>query len=262
MLSFANIACLFVIFGEPGQSRGRLRYHERLSPLALQAFITGLLPSTHKLRLTEVTVEDESVRLQLTATAPTACCPCCTAPSSSVHGRYQRHLTDLPWGPRAVRIQLSVWKFVCRNRACARRIFTERLSDLVAAYARKTHRLIAVLRAIGIALGGQTGARLAARLHLPTSPATLIQTFLAIVRERRGGDLETWMAEATHSGVTELVRFAHGLQDDLIAIKAGLTLAWSNGVTEGQIHRLKLVKRQGYGRAGFALLRQRVLQAA
>jgi hypothetical protein len=45
-------------------------------------------------------------------------------------------------------------------------------------------------------------------------------------------------------------------------VTAGLTLQWSNGVTEGQIHRLKLVKRQDYGRAGFALLRQRVLQAA
>jgi transposase len=70
------------------------------------------------------------------------------------------------------------------------------------------------------------------------------------------------MAEATHSGIAEVVRFARGLQDDLIASKAGLTLAWSNGATEGQIHRLKLLKRQGYGRGGFALLRQRVLQAA
>jgi transposase len=47
-----------------------------------------------------------------------------------------------------------------------------------------------------------------------------------------------------------------------MAIKAGLILEWSNGVTEGPIHRLKLVKRQGYGRTGFALLRQSVLQAA
>jgi transposase len=70
------------------------------------------------------------------------------------------------------------------------------------------------------------------------------------------------MAEATDSGVAELARFARGFQDDLSAITAGLTLEWSNGVTEGQIHRLKLVKRQAYGRAGFALLRQRVLQAA
>ncbi len=65
-----------------------------------------------------------------------------------------------------------------------------------------------------------------------------------------------------HSGLEALARFARGLQDDLAAITAGLTLAWSNGVTEGHVHRLKLVKRQGYGRAGFALLRQRVLQAA
>jgi transposase len=90
----------------------------------------------------------------------------------------------------------------------------------------------------------------------------LVQAFLALVRERRGDALEAWMAEATDSGLVELARFARGLQDDLCAIQAGLTLEWSNGVTEGQIHRLKLVKRQGYGRAGFALLRQRVLQAA
>jgi len=59
-----------------------------------------------------------------------------------------------------------------------------------------------------------------------------------------------------------LARFARGLQDDLAAITAGLTLAWRNGVTEGQVHRLKLLKRQGSGRVSFALMRQRVLQAA
>jgi transposase len=91
---------------------------------------------------------------------------------------------------------------------------------------------------------------------------TLIEAFLAIVRERRGNDLKTWMAEATHSGIAELVRFAYGLQDDLSAVKPGLTLEWSNGVTEGQIHRLKLLKRQGYGRTSFALSGQRVLQVA
>jgi transposase len=74
-----------------------------------------------------------------------------------------------------------------------------------------------------------------------------------MVRERRGADLKAWMAESMHSGIEALARFARGLQDDFVAIQAGLTLEWSNGVTEGQIHRLKLVKRQGYGRAGFAL---------
>jgi transposase len=539
-------------------------------------------------RLTHVTVEKASIQLQLTATAPTAACPLCGVPSSSIHSRYRRCLTDLPWGTRVVRLHLMVRKFVCGHPNCARRIFTERLPELVAPYARQTPRLIMVLQALGIALGGKAGVRLAARLQLTTSPSTLlrlvraapmpytpvlqavgvdewawrrghrygtilvdlmthrvvdllpdrsaasvaawlaqhptvtvvcrdrsplyadgirqgapdavqvvdrfhlvdnlreaveaflrnqrkalqaaaartaqaltplgslvpltpmyqgrrrspqaqprltaggrqprpvpwaeiyatvhtlhaqglpvatiarqlgisrptvyaylrreappgpkrpqfrwsthvltpyipylirrwracgansmqlwreiqalgytqsartvcrfitrlrraseaglapetqgspytcpqgpsaravsftlvcpaakrsqdaqlyieqlcqvdagvaranqlIQAFLAIARERRGQDLEAWMAEAAHSGIDELVRFARGLEDDVAAIAAGLTLEWSNGITEGQIHRLKLVKRQGYGRAGFALLRQRVLQAA
>jgi transposase len=79
------------------------------------------------------------------------------------------------------------------------------------------------------------------------------QAFLAIVREPRGEDLEAWMSEAMHSGVTEVAHSARCLQDDLRAIKTGLTLEWSHGATGGQIHRLKLVKRQGDGRAGFAL---------
>jgi transposase len=90
----------------------------------------------------------------------------------------------------------------------------------------------------------------------------LAQGFLTLVRGRRGADLEAWRAEAISSGIDALARFARRLQDDLVAIQAGLTLEWSNGVTEGQIHRLKLVKRQGYGRAGFTLIRQRVLHAA
>jgi transposase len=555
--------------------------------IELQTLITDLLPPTRGLHLTEVTVQDESVQLQLTAMEPTASCPDCAVPSSSIHSRYQRRLADLPWGALAVRLQLLVRKFVCHTLTCARRIFTERLPDVAAPYARRTMRLVNALRAIGIALGGQAGARLAARLRLPTSASTLLrlvraaptphipalqavgidewawrrghrygtilvdlmthrvvdllpdrsaatvatwlarhptvtvvcrdrsdlyadgirrgapqavqvvdrfhlvqnlrqaleavlldhrpalqaaalstamaltrptdpipitpmyrgrrrspkpapreeaappprharwvgiyaavhtlraqgtplatiarrlgisrppvyaylrrdtppgprrlqrrpsarvltpyvpylirrwrdtqadsvqlwreiqalgythsartvcrfitqlrraadaghppesqgspytrpqgpsaravsfamvspaakgsleaqtyvdqlcqldagiaraharsEAFLALVRERRGQDLGTWMAEATHSGLEALARFARGLQDDLAAVTAGLTLPWSNGVTEGQIHRLKLVKRQGYGRAGFALLRQRVLHAA
>jgi transposase len=70
------------------------------------------------------------------------------------------------------------------------------------------------------------------------------------------------MTEAAHRGVEALARFAGGQREDLAAVTAGLTLAWSNDVTEGQIHRLTLVKRQGYGRAGVALLRPRVLPAA
>jgi hypothetical protein len=90
----------------------------------------------------------------------------------------------------------------------------------------------------------------------------LTQGFLALVRERRGSDLEAWITATTDSGIDALARFARGLQEDLVAVIAGLTLAWSNGPVEGQVTRLTLLKRQGYGRAGFALFRQCVLQAA
>lgn len=89
----------------------------------------------------------------------------------------------------------------------------------------------------------------------------LSQALLALVRERRGEDLETWMAEAANSGLEEFIRLARVLYEDLEAIKAGLSLGWSNGPLDRPIHRLKMLKRQGYGRAGFALLRQRVMRA-
>jgi transposase len=141
----------------------------------LQTLLTTLFPCARGIRLTEITIEDESVRLQLTATAPTAACLCCAVSSSSVHSRYQRHLTDLPWRTHAVRLQLTVRKFFCRNPSCTRRIFTERLPALVATYARHTSQLVTALRAIGLALGGNAGARLAAHLRFPTSPSPLLR---------------------------------------------------------------------------------------
>jgi transposase len=88
----------------------------------------------------------------------------------------------------------------------------------------------------------------------------LALAFLTLVRERRGEDLDAWRAQASTSEIEPLARFAEGLQDDRVAIQAGLTLPWSNGVIEGHVTRLKLLKRQAYGRASVALLRQRMLQ--
>jgi transposase len=83
--------------------------------------------------------------------------------------------------------------------------------------------------------------------------------FASMVRERKSEDLDGWLAEAA---VSELKSFANGLDQDKAAVEAALSLPWSNGQTEGQITRLKLIKRQMYGRAKFDLLRARVLQAA
>ncbi len=103
---------------------------------------------------------------------------------------------------------------------------------------------------------------LCARDEVIARACALAQEFAVLVRERRGGQLDTWLREASEGGVVELRRFAAGLEADRAAVQAGLTLPWSNGQVEGHIHRLKLVKRTMYGRAGFDLLRRRVVRAA
>lgn len=90
----------------------------------------------------------------------------------------------------------------------------------------------------------------------------LTQCFTEMVRERTGEHLEAWIEQTKASDIGRLRRFASGLEKDLAAVQAGLTEIWSNGQTEGQVHRLKLLKRQMYGRAGFDVLRPRVLRAA
>lgn len=75
-------------------------------------------------------------------------------------------------------------------------------------------------------------------------------------------ELAVWLESAQDSSVRELRQFAHGIERDRAAVEAALFRAESNGPTEGQINRLKLIKRAMYGRAHFDLLRLRVVHAA
>jgi transposase len=83
--------------------------------------------------------------------------------------------------------------------------------------------------------------------------------FLQMLRKREGERLDTWLACVHESGLPELASFAHGVELDKAAVQAGLTLPINNGQVEGHVTRVKLIKRMMYGKAGFALLRQRVL---
>ena len=75
-------------------------------------------------------------------------------------------------------------------------------------------------------------------------------------------DLNEWLTQAKGCGIPALATFAAGLESDGAAIRAALIAAWSSGQAEGQINRLKLIKRQSYGRAGLDLLRRRMILAA
>ncbi len=91
---------------------------------------------------------------------------------------------------------------------------------------------------------------------------SLSHGFMRLLRERRGAEFDAWIAEVRRAEVPEIHAFADGLETDKAAVVAGLTLPWSTGPAEGQITKLKLIKRQAYGRAGVVFLRQRMLHAA
>jgi transposase len=89
----------------------------------------------------------------------------------------------------------------------------------------------------------------------------LAQHFLRLVRERRGRELDEWVADAHNTGPPELRGFSRNLRRDWDAVHAGLTERWSSGSVEGNVNKLKVTKRQMFGRARFDLLRKRVLLA-
>jgi transposase len=90
----------------------------------------------------------------------------------------------------------------------------------------------------------------------------LAQDFCVIMRERQADRFDHWLTCAIASGVAPLQRFAAGLHADYEAVKAGVTLPWSTGPVEGQINRLKMLKRSMFGRAKLDLLSRRFLLAA
>jgi len=83
--------------------------------------------------------------------------------------------------------------------------------------------------------------------------------FRAALTADSSASLRLWIEAAKRSPFGPLVRFAHGLQKDISAVTAAVETSWSTGQVEGQINRLKAIQRQMYGRAGFQLLRARIL---
>jgi transposase len=90
---------------------------------------------------------------------------------------------------------------------------------------------------------------------------TLAEELAAMLRKQSAPSLQQWLAKAAACASPDMNGFAQGIRQDEAAVAAAMSEPWSNGPVEGQVNRLKTIKRQMYGRAGFQLLRTRVLDA-
>jgi transposase len=134
-----------------------------------------LLLEPHQLRLDTLTMTTERIILDVTAIPSTAICPVCRGESTRVHSRYQRKVADLAWAQTPVVLHLHVRRFFCPRPTCARVTFSEPLPTVVAPFARRTVRLTAEQRQLGLDVGGEVGARTAQRQGMPISPDTLLR---------------------------------------------------------------------------------------
>ena len=119
---------------------------------------------------------DGVLEIELRTHRPSVPCPSCGGHSSRVHSRYSRRITDLPWAGLPTHILLETRRFFCIDERCSRRIFSERLPGIGERHARRTTRLRQALTWISLALGGRASERLAGRLCLPASRATMLRT--------------------------------------------------------------------------------------
>src|SRR5499426_885036 len=137
--------------------------------------IKPLFADPNLLHLERVSSEPDRITIIVKTKSKRALCPQCHLPSAHLHSRYVRRLVDLPWLGVAVRVEVHARRLYCRYSDCSQHIFCERIPAFVAPYARRTLRLNEAQRLIGLAVGGEAGARLAAALGMSVSPDTLIQ---------------------------------------------------------------------------------------
>ena len=132
------------------------------------------LPLPEGMIIGQVEITPTQLTVEVISTQPCARCPGCGTPSEAVHCQYQRTVHDVPCGGRNVVLQLGVRKFFCRTATCRRKVFAERLPDLVQPWARISNRLLEELKAIGLAASAEVSERLAPRLGMKVKAPTLL----------------------------------------------------------------------------------------
>jgi transposase len=130
------------------------------------------------LEIEQLITTEHGITVLMSLTTENGSCPDCQSGSSRVHSHYQRTLKDLPASGLSVQLKLQVRRFFCDHPFCSRKTFAQAIPDVAARSARKTLRLMETLKALGFALGGEAGARIASVLKIAWSA----DTFLRLIR--------------------------------------------------------------------------------
>ncbi|WP_408053909.1 ISL3 family transposase [Streptomyces sp. CMC78] len=134
-----------------------------------------LFPSIADVAVLSVDVNEEAVRIEAQSTVAGSDCPGCGSWSRRIHSSYLRFPADVPSGGRRVVLCLRVRRFLCPAISCGRRTFAEQMPGLTRRYGRRTERLRSTLAAVGLALAGRAGARMARVFGLSVSRSTVLR---------------------------------------------------------------------------------------
>jgi len=135
---------------------------------------TPLLPLPDRLEITAISELQGELQVRVTSNRMSSLCPLCSTPSSAIHSYYRRKPLELPCAGKTVRLLLSVKKFFCRVTSCPRKIFTERLPELIDPSSRLTTRLRSIVQAICAAFNAKGGGRLGEHLGVHLSRKTFL----------------------------------------------------------------------------------------
>ncbi len=133
------------------------------------------LPLPEGMIIDQVQMTEAQLTVIVISTRPSAPCPGCGCPSEHVHSQYQRTVNDVPCAGRNVVLRLCVRKFFCLQLCCPRKVFAERLPELVRPWARVSNRLLEELKAVGLAASAEVSERLAPRLGMKVKAPTLLR---------------------------------------------------------------------------------------